>query len=235
MRLLATAKVFNWRYAIGELLLIVMGVSIALAASSWYEDQIDRRTEAEYLDRLRAALAIDIARFTDFERVLNIKANTLKALSTGIATSLLSGDADDLMHDLTYSSFKALPESNSATYEELKSTGKLALIRDVNLRDALAQYYSGYELMTGILAEPMGPYRIIMRSSLPGNTSYDWRVNNQPIDLSELRSGLEILLSHPELESAINSELFYTADMQFYLQMYRTKAKELLDVLDAVS
>ena len=235
MRLFATTKDFNWRYTLGELFLIVIGVSIALAASSWYEDQIDRRTEVEYLERLRAALAIDIARFTDFERrVLEVKANTLKALSTETATSLLSGDADGLMRDLNYSSFKALPESNSATFEELKSTGKLALIRDASLRDALAQYYSGYELMSGILAEPMGPYRIIIRSSLPGNAIYDWKANNKPIDMSELRSGLEILMSHPDLEAAVNSELFYTADMEFYLQEYRTHAEELLELLDAV-
>ena len=234
MRLFATAKDFNWRYALGELFLIVIGVSIALAASSWYEDQIDHRTEVEYLDRLRAALAIDIARFTDFERVLETKANTLKALSTETATSLISGDADGLMRDLNYSSFKALPESNSATFEELKSTGKLALIRDSSLRDALAQYYSGYKLMSGILAEPMGPYRIIIRSSLPGDAIYDWKANNKPIDMSELRSGLEILMSHPDIEAAINSELFYTADMEFYLQEYRTQAEELLELLDAV-
>ena len=233
MRLFATAKDFNWRYTLGELLLIVIGVSIALAASSWYEDQIDHRTEVEYLDRLRAAIAIDIARFTDFERVLETKANTLKALSTETATSLISGDADALMRDLNYSSFKALPESNSATFEELKSTGKLALIHDASLRDALAQYYSGYELMSGILAEPMGSYRIIMRSSLPGNAIYDWKANNKSIDMTDLRSGLEILMSHPDLEAAINSELFYAADMVFYLQEYRMQAEELLDLLDA--
>jgi hypothetical protein len=234
MRLFATAKDFNWRYTLGELLLIVIGVSIALAVSSWYEDQIDRRTEVEYLERLRAALAIDVVRFTRFERVLQAKANTLEALSTETATSLLSGDADGLMRDLNYSSYKALPESNSATFEELKSTGKLALIRDASLRDVLARYYSGYELMSGILAEPMGPYRIIMRSSLPGKAIYNWKTNNKPIDMNELRSGLEILMSHPDLNAAINSELFYTADMEFYLREYRTQAEELLDLLDAV-
>jgi len=234
MRLFATTKDFNWRYTLGELFLIVVGVSIALAASSWYEDQIDHRTEVEYLDRLRTALAIDIARFADFERILETKADTLKALSTETATSLLSDDADGFMRDLNYSSFKALPESKSSTFEELKSTGKLALIRDASLRDALARYYSGYELMSGILAEPMGPYRIIMRSSLPGNAYYDWRANEKPIDMSELRRGLEILMSHPDLEAAINSELFYAADLEFYLQMYRKQAEELHDLLDAV-
>ncbi len=69
---------------------------------------------------------------------------------------------------------------------------------------------------------------------MPGNAVYDWWADHEPINPSELRSGLEILMSHPDLEAAINSELFYTADMEFYLQEYRTQAEELLNVLDAV-
>lgn len=41
MRLMPTARRFDWRYALGEVSLIVMGVTIALAASSWYEERID--------------------------------------------------------------------------------------------------------------------------------------------------------------------------------------------------
>lgn len=232
MRFTGTERGFNWRYALGEISLIVIGVTIALAASSWYEDRSDRLTEVEYIGRLRAALTNDISRFSGFEKVLEIKANTLKALLTENVTSLISKDADSFMSDLNYSEYKALPESDSATFEELKSTGRLALIRDARLRDAVAQYYSGFQLMSGILAEPGGAYREIKRSSLPGNAVYDWLADDEPIDPSELRSGLEDLLSHPDLDAAVNSELAYTADMMSYLRQFRMRAEELRDVLD---
>lgn len=145
MRLMPTARRFDWRYALGEVSLIVMGVTIALAASSWYEERIDRQTEAEYVDRLRTALAMDTLRFADYATILEIKASTLKSLLAESATSLLAGGNDRLMRDLDYSEYQALPEANSATFEELKSTGRLALIRDAGLHDALSQYYAGYE------------------------------------------------------------------------------------------
>lgn len=233
MRFAGTIKGFNWKYAFGETLLIVIGVTIALAASSWYGDRVDRRTEADYIGRLHAALATDISRFSDFEKILEAKANTLKALLTKNANLLLSDGASGFMSDLNYSEYKALPESNSATFEELKSTGRLALIRDARLRDALAQYYSGFQLMSGILAEPGGAYRELKRSSLPGGAVYDWRVDGNPIDSIELRNGLEELQSHPDFVAAINSELAYTADMMSYLRQYRIHAQELQGILES--
>ena len=233
MRIFGHVTDFNWRYALGELTLIVAGITIALAANSWYEDQIDLATEVEYIDRLHAALSVDISTFSSFEKILETKANTLKALSTETAASLLSNGADDLMSDLNYSVFKALPASNSAIFEELQNTGNLALLSDPSVRDALAQYYSGYKLMSGILAEPGGAYREILRSSLSGSAAHDWWIDGQSIDVNELRSGLDKMLSHPEIEAAINSELFYTADMKFYLRRYRTQAIELRIILEA--
>jgi uncharacterized protein DUF6090 len=138
MRFAGTIKGFNWKYALGETFLIVIGVTIALAASSWYEDQNDRRTEVEYIGRLHAALANDISRFSNFEKVLEVKADTLKALLTKDANLLLSDGASNFMSNLRYSEYKTLPESNTATFDELKSTGKFALIRDPSLRDAVA-------------------------------------------------------------------------------------------------
>jgi len=232
MRFTSTIKVFDWKYAIGETFLIVIGVTIALAASSWYDDRSDRRTEAEYIDRLRAALATDISRFTEFENILEVKANTLKALQTKNVNILLSAGANDFMSNLNYSEYKALPESNIATFEELKSTGRLSLIRDASLRDAFAQYYSGFQLMSGILADSGGAYRELKRKSLPGSSVYDWLVDGEPIDPSELRSGLEELVSQPDFVAAVNSELAYTADMMHYLRQYRIRAQELQSVLD---
>ena len=232
MRFAGTIREFNWKYAFGETLLIVIGVTIALAASSWYENRVDRRTEADYIERLHAALATDVSRFSDFEKILDAKANTLKALLTKNVDSLLSDGAGDLMKNLNYSEYKALPESNNATFEELKSTGKLALIHDAHLRDALAQYYSGFQLMSGILAEPGGAYRELKRSFFPGGAVYDWRIDGNLIESTELRKGLEELQSHPSFVAAVNSELAYTADMMNYLRQFRIRAQELQSTLD---
>jgi hypothetical protein len=60
MRVSRLVSAPNWRYAIGEILLIVVDVSIALAASSWYEGRLERRNEVMVLQQLRQTLSEDL-------------------------------------------------------------------------------------------------------------------------------------------------------------------------------
>ena len=50
----------NWRYAVSEIVLIVVGVTIALAATSWYEGRQERRDELLVLQQLRQTLSEDL-------------------------------------------------------------------------------------------------------------------------------------------------------------------------------
>ena len=45
MQITKIFAVANWKDALGEVVLIVIGVTIALAANSWYEDRQERRDE----------------------------------------------------------------------------------------------------------------------------------------------------------------------------------------------
>jgi len=60
MRVSRVVSAPNWRYAVGEVFLIVVGVSIALAASSWYEGRQQRRDEVLVLQQLHRTLSEDL-------------------------------------------------------------------------------------------------------------------------------------------------------------------------------
>jgi type II secretory pathway pseudopilin PulG len=49
----------NWKYALGELALIVSGILIALAANSWYESRQIREQEIRALKQLSQSLNED--------------------------------------------------------------------------------------------------------------------------------------------------------------------------------
>ena len=59
----------NWRYAVGEVLLIVIGVSIALAANSWWEDRKAREEELAMLAQLKSALEVDLQEFEAMQKL----------------------------------------------------------------------------------------------------------------------------------------------------------------------
>jgi hypothetical protein len=64
MRVSRLISASNWRYTIGEVVLIVVGVSIALAASSWYETRQLRGDEYAALQQLQVTLGEDLDRIT---------------------------------------------------------------------------------------------------------------------------------------------------------------------------
>ncbi len=231
-RLSRILRPVNWTYALAEIFLIVAGISIALGVNAWYGARLDRLTEVEYLNRLRADLTDDISHFGRFATTLERKGATLKTLLSESQQSLLARGTEVLAEDLDFSDLVSLTDNQTATFDELRSTGNLALIRDAGIRSALADYYSGYELMSRIFAQPVGPYKEILWSSLPGPAVFDQKINDMPIDSGELRRGLQQLMSHPGLEGAVNSELHYTAGMLFWLRRFHADADELIILLN---
>lgn len=68
------------RYAVGEILLIVVGVTLALTANSWYEGVKERRDELLALQQLKAALETDIQQFSEFRTRLHGSERRIGAL-----------------------------------------------------------------------------------------------------------------------------------------------------------
>ncbi len=60
MRRFPSRLQFNWRYALGEVLLIIVGVTIALAGTAWYDQRQERQEELLALRQLRETLADDL-------------------------------------------------------------------------------------------------------------------------------------------------------------------------------
>ncbi len=138
MRPFATAKDFNWRYALGEVFLIVVGVTIALAASSWYEGRKDIRDEQRVLQQLHQTLEQDLANLTKV-------AETMRQVErdvTALLDHLESHDPyiDDVGKYLrSLSLFRGL-SMRSAPFEALKAQG-LDVISNESLRLKLISLY----------------------------------------------------------------------------------------------
>ena len=48
------AQRINWHQALAEVLLIIAGILIALAAQNWWEERVEREAEISYLEALRS-------------------------------------------------------------------------------------------------------------------------------------------------------------------------------------
>ena len=164
------------RYAFGEIVLVVIGILIALQINNWNEYRKERLKERAYLERLKQDLSIDKE---------SLKLNKEFYQDVFVAGSLVlshaAGDDNILASnwDILTSYFHASQIwpilMRSSTYEELKSSGELSLIQNVNLRNRLP-FYHGPGLMR--YSQTIGinpPYRKMVRGLIPSKIqNYMW-------------------------------------------------------------
>jgi hypothetical protein len=176
----------NWRYALGELSLIIVGVSIALAASSWYENRVDRRLEREALTQLKAELEADLI-------VIRANYKDLETFEKHLDLLLEHARSDDTYSDVMQPYFSGIASwrtlrVRTATYEEIKNHG-FSLISDSGLRAQIIDLYEGqFPALIGasnvdskFTQDRILPYMYERFLRIPGS---GWR----PLDYSTIRS-----------------------------------------------
>lgn len=131
-----------WRWVLGEILIVVVGVLIALAVDGWRESRRDDRTEAQYLSSIVEDLDND---FAELGRA-GVQAEASAAAARTVL-GVLSGQArslpgDSLAYAVEYAGFLYFPAYFPYTFNELVSTGNLRIIRDSQLRREIAAYYN---------------------------------------------------------------------------------------------
>ena len=130
-----------------ELVVIVAGVMIALAADRWIAG-IDERAEAcSYMSRLEADLRVDTASLAKAVRKSEERNQT-------VLNMLLYAETGEMRARLDPQSLVLMATPGpgetfvTETWEEMVSTGRVDLISDVELRNGLSAYYNEVERMS---------------------------------------------------------------------------------------
>jgi len=130
-------------YALGEILLVVIGILIALQINNWNEEQKNRSKEQQYLAALKLEIATNINRLNqEIERNDNhIKA--AKAIATMIALNNQPKDETAFSSQLRKVFVDdAVFTPKNTIINEIESTGSLKLIQNKLLREFIADWRS---------------------------------------------------------------------------------------------
>jgi hypothetical protein len=136
-----------FKYAIGEIILVVIGILIALQINNWNEDRKSVIEEALYLKRLLAETNEDA---TTFNAEINRVKKGIETIITFSKALKNRNSNDSLLVQSANSYFQTgsiYPNfsSSTSTFDDLSSTGNLKVIRNTNLRDSLVKLYAKYE------------------------------------------------------------------------------------------
>lgn len=138
-------------YAIGEIVLVVIGILIALSINSWNQDRLEAKKETAYLSNIEADLRQQLV-YIDLQLEHELKHDTIvkRMLDRYRKEEILAIDslASSQLYELTIR--KTFTKADP-TYQDLISTGNIGLIEEESLRNELLSYYLELERIASIM------------------------------------------------------------------------------------
>ena len=128
-------------YAIGEIVLVMIGILLALSVSNWNTERQENEANTRLLKKLDSELQLNIDRLSFLKNHESGYVNKIKR-SDSIQTILSKGLSENDIEMVV----KSYYESNTlnlhtSTYEEMKNTGRLYKLGSDSLLDEIETYY----------------------------------------------------------------------------------------------
>jgi hypothetical protein len=131
------------RYAIGEIVLVVVGILIALQINNWHKSNEKNELKSVYLSRLIYDIKSDTTNIAFVRSELELNQATIHALIKKINTNASLEELDTLFYNFFERGWiisEFIPTSN--TYTDLSQTGNMNIFNNPDLIDEVIQYYS---------------------------------------------------------------------------------------------
>jgi len=135
----------DWSAVIVEIIVVIVGLMLAFQMDRWWEQRGDRAQEAEYIARLIADVADDLEALgfaVEFQTMRLDMADLLMAVVADPEEA--TRRPVEFLGAIVQSTYLYTPIPTSHTFEDLRSTGNMRLIRNPEIKDLLHDYY-GYD------------------------------------------------------------------------------------------
>jgi hypothetical protein len=249
-RITEHVKAQNW-FAVGiDFLIVVVGVFVGLQVSNWNEARADATRANGYLERLHADLSSDA-------QAIDVRMEFHREVAEYGDRALAYAEADETERKTDWPSVLAFFQSsqlwpyssNDATYGELRSAGELELIRNQDLRAALAEYYiTGSGKQAYYIIRHVPDYRETIRGLTPSVvTKHIWTACHEeggfeyqrlidcdsPVSENEMRLILDAYLADPEVLTQLRFWMSTLETMQNLLAINKDTARILAAQIEA--
>jgi hypothetical protein len=210
-KLIEQGKTANYlKYAIGEIVLVVIGILIALSINNWNQERIQNSKSQELLKGIRKDLDKDITtlirminhyenRMSFFER--HLPSDDFSNLPTDTLEKIIDGYAGSFYH-------------TTQSYEKVKNLGISQICSDSSLSERIDNYYSRSLEFTKIIVQH-DQNKTIKDAEFWANDQFgveiDYQLNMKiPIlqESLERRKNLIALISSPRGRNHIKMEVF---------------------------
>ena len=234
-------------YAIGEIILVVIGILIALQINNYNEQRKDRVKEQVVLKQLQEDYQANLVQLEEKmatrEKILLSAVKLLKAFDEplGVVRESLIKDIANLAHDPTFD-----PIQN-----DLTSSGNLILISNEKLNRLLSNWSSDVVAVREIEVTwsklAYGPLDLVaselgigrdLSNSFMNDSEHLWLLDNNPnsfkieIGTSKLGAPLNEILTSKKLESVIGNAITLNKSANLQSEALRNRILEILNLIE---
>ena len=224
-----TTKYF--KYAIGEIILVVIGILIALSINNWNENRKNKLTESEYYCKFLADFELDRQNIAELYKESEYKIETSKKL-------LLDLNRKDKDKSYLLTNYLQALRTNEfvpskLTITDITSSGKLNLLTNDSLKNNIIRYYVELDKLLYQL-------EINRSKSLEKAFSYDDALlfGMQDFDYVNKSLGTEILKTLPVYNWQLDSESTYYKqfqnDLVFFVTMSEREKQHFNNIMKAM-
>lgn len=139
-------KNVKWRYALGEILIVILGISIAFSMNKYAEEKRDKKLKNQYVESLIGDLEADKEQLVQITSSMRQKLETISPLLSKLNSDL--PEKQKLIKNIMSGAiiYQFIP--SKATYNTLVNSGDLKLIENIELKKEIDDHYSKqYELL----------------------------------------------------------------------------------------
>src|SRR5210317_473125 len=142
-----TGKYF--KYAIGEIVLVVIGILIALSINNFNNSIQERKIEQEYFLSLQSEFEINLNKINNSIKDNKERVNSVDEMLTLFDNNVRDTISDKAISNLMYSVFggEAIYNPSNGVLTDIISSGNLNLIQNKKLRQRLASFESKLEYL----------------------------------------------------------------------------------------
>ena len=243
-RLSQSLKEQNWTTIVIEFVLLVCGVFLGIQAANWNGQRHEHALEAEYLARLQRDFSAIDARLainrTRWEYTAAAPIRLINDIEAFRQQGTWPRAKAELLRDLDATMGSRIPAPRAASYVELLSAGRLGLLRDIRLREALADYdtQAGFTMKAyDVLMQRVDP----QRPTLVRHMQFDRGADATQLDPQKiLRNGgepwadvdLAQLASDPGMETALNMFASASRNSVLNARLQQEKARAVIALLE---
>jgi len=134
-----TGKYF--KYAIGEIVLVVIGILIALSINNWNENRKNNKLLVTYYERLLIDIQNDLKEIETYQNYFRSSIDPIQKEIVNIQSP--NYNTDSLYNNVgNWIRFTREFSPNKSTYEDFLSTGNINLIDNQNLKTSILDLYT---------------------------------------------------------------------------------------------